>query len=138
MNGSKNNICLALLAFRDGGKVMLNRRADTDIEAWEFIGGGVEVGETPFDAVRREIFEEVNYTLSPDDDLQFVGDYDFEYDETRAKVYFFTAKSPGIDKFSDSEEVFVCDLKFFDAADALDLTLLPLTRKLLEHEDITV
>ena len=104
-NGSKNNICLALLAFRDGGKVMLKRRADADIEAWEFIGGGVEVGETPFDAVRREIFEEVNYTLSPDDDLQFVGDYDFEYDETRAKVYFFTAKSPGIDKFSDSEEV---------------------------------
>ena len=42
MVGVKNNVRVALIAFRDGDKILLNRRADTNGTMWEFIGGGIE------------------------------------------------------------------------------------------------
>lgn len=64
MDSVKKNIEVALLAFISNDKVLLNRRADADSEMWEFIGGGVENGETPQDAIQREILEEVGYPVS--------------------------------------------------------------------------
>ena len=109
MNAVINNIRVALIAFRDGDKILLNRRADTNGTMWEFIGGGIEAGETPHEAIRREIVEEVNYALSTDDDLQFVDELRITYGDVQATVYCFTAPLPGLDKFSDSNEVFVRD-----------------------------
>ena len=88
---------------------MLNRRADTNGTMWEFIGGVLESRETPHEAIRREIVEEVNYALSTDDDLQFVDELRITYGDVQATVYCFTAPLPGLDKFSDSNEVFVRD-----------------------------
>ena len=132
MNAVINNICVALIAFRDGDKILLNRRADTNGTMWEFIGGGIEAGETPREAIRREIAEEVNYTLSTDDSLQFVDELRITYGDAQAAVYCFTAQLPGLDKFSDSDEVFVRDLALFSRDEALELELLPMTRMILE------
>ena len=131
-NDVKQCVHVSLIAFRDGDKILLNRRADTGGTMWEFIGGGIEVGETPHEAIRREIAEEVNYTLSTDDGLQFVDELRITYGDVRATVYCFTAQLPGLDKFSDSDEVFVRDLALFSRDEALELELLPMTRKLLE------
>ncbi len=133
MNAVINNICVALIAFRDGDKILLNRRADTNGTMWEFIGGGIEAGETPREAIRREIAEEVNYTLSTDDSLQFVDELRITYGDAQAAVYCFTAQLPGLDKFSDSDEVFVRDLALFSRDEALELELLPMTRMILEN-----
>ena len=133
MNAVINNICVALIAFRDGDKILLNRRADTNGTMWEFIGGGIEAGETPREAIRREIAEEVNYTLSTDDSLQFVDELRITYGDAQAAVYCFTAQLPGLDKFSDSDEVFVRDLALFSRDEALELGLLPMTRMILEN-----
>ena len=133
MNAVINNICVALIAFRDGDKILLNRRADTNGTMWEFIGGGIEAGETPREAIRREIAEEVNYTLSTDDGLQFVDELRITYGDVQAAVYCFTAPLPGLDKFSDSDEVFVRDLALFSRDEALELELLPMTRMILEN-----
>ena len=133
MNAVINNICVALIAFRDGDKILLNRRADTNGTMWEFIGGGIEAGETPREAIRREIAEEVNYTLSTDDGLQFVDELRITYGDVQATVYCFTARLPGLDKFSDSDEVFVRDLALFSRDEALELELLPMTRMILEN-----
>lgn len=132
MNAVINNIRVALIAFRDGDKILLNRRADTNGTMWEFIGGGIEAGETPREAIRREIAEEVNYTLSTDDSLQFVDELRITYGDAQAAVYCFTAQLPGLDKFSDSDEVFVRDLALFSRDEALELELLPMTRMILE------
>jgi len=137
MDPAKKNIEVALLAFISNDKVLLNRRADADSEMWEFIGGGVENGETPQDAIKREILEEVGYLVSQKKDkLQFIGDLSFEDHRIVAKVHFFTAKFPGFEYLSDSDETFVADLKFFNLDDALKLTLLPITRELLEKQYI--
>ena len=58
-NDVKQCVHVSLIAFRDGDKILLNRRADTGGTMWEFIGGGIEAGETPHEAIRREIAEEV-------------------------------------------------------------------------------
>ena len=131
-NDVKQCVHVSLIAFRDGDKILLNRRADTGGTMWEFIGGGIEVGETPHEAIRREIAEEVNYTLSTDDSLQFVDELRITYGDAQAAVYCFTAQLPGLDKFSDSDEVFVRDLALFSRDEALELELLPMTRRLLE------
>lgn len=131
-NDVKQCVHVSLIAFRDGDKILLNRRADTGGTMWEFIGGGIEVGETPHEAIRREIAEEVNYTLSTDDSLQFVDELRITYGDVQTTVYCFTAQLPGLDKFSDSDEVFVRDLALFSRDEALELELLPMTRKLLE------
>ena len=132
MNAVINKIRVALIAFRDGDKILLNRRADTNGTMWEFIGGGSEAGQTPHEAIRREIAEEVNYTLSTDDSLQFVDELRITYGDAQAAVYCFTAQLPGLDKFSDSDEVFVRDLALFSRDEALELELLPMTRMILE------
>ena len=132
MNAVINKIRVALIAFRDGDKILLNRRADTNGTMWEFIGGGIEAGETPHEAIRREIAEEVNYTLSTDASLQFVDELRITYGDAQAAVYCFTAQLPGLDKFSDSDEVFVRDLALFSRDEALELELLPMTRMILE------
>lgn len=138
MESVKKKIEVVLLAFTDNGKVLLNRRADADSEMWEFIGGGLENGETPYDAIKREILEEVGYTLSQEKDgLKFVGDLSFEDYRIVAKVHFFTAKFPGIEHFSDSDETFVVDLKLFSLDEALKLTLLPITREIIEKQYIS-
>lgn len=138
MESVKKKIEVALLAFTDNDKVLLNKRADAESEMWEFIGGGLENGETPYDAIKREILEEVGYTLSQEKDgLKFVGSLSFEDYRIVAKVHFFTAKFPGIEHFSDSDETFVADLKLFSLDEALKLTLLPITREIIEKQYIS-
>ena len=135
MDSVKKNIEVVLLAFISNNKVLLNWRADANSEMWEFIGGGVEDGETPLDAIQREILEEVGYLVSQKKDkLRFMGDLSFEDHRIIAKVHFFMAKFPGFEYFSDSDETFVADLKLFDLDDALKLTLLPITRELIEQQ----
>ena len=133
----KKKIEVALLAFTDNDKVLLNKRADAESEMWEFIGGGLESGETAHDAIRREILEEVGYNLAQEkDDLKLVGDFSFEDYRIVAKVHFFTAEFPGIEHFSDSDETLVADLKLFSLDEALKLKLLPITREIIEKQYI--
>lgn len=137
MKAAKKQIKVVLLAFRQGDKILLNRRADADSEMWEFIGGGIESGETPEAAIIREVKEELGYSLSKKaDTLTFVGELLFEDHKIIANAHIFTARLPQLKYFSSSDEVSVADLKLFTTADALQLTLLPLTREILENRYI--
>ena len=47
--------------IEDGGKLLVcqRRRGDTFGMMWEFPGGKLQAGETPAEALRRELFEEL-------------------------------------------------------------------------------
>ena len=58
---------VAVLILYDGdGRILLQHRtedAPTFPDCWAFFGGGLEEGETPEQAVEREIIEELAYKL---------------------------------------------------------------------------
>jgi len=55
--------CVCILPFLEDGRVILIRQYRRSFDSWqlEIPGGGVNEGETPEDAVRRELLEETGY-----------------------------------------------------------------------------
>jgi ADP-ribose pyrophosphatase YjhB (NUDIX family) len=50
----------------DAGRVLLGRRAlDPDKDRWDLLGGFVDEGEHPLDALRRELLEETGLEIEP-------------------------------------------------------------------------
>ncbi len=61
----KRDVSVVIL-YDDKGRVLLQHRADDAARSpgmWSFFGGGIEEGETHEEAVVRECFEELDYTL---------------------------------------------------------------------------
>ena len=120
-----------MLAFLDGNRILLNRRADAAGEMWEIIGGGIEKDELPIEAICREVQEEIGYALGEKDNLRQIKKFRFKSNKLTANVSLFAAIFPGLQAFSDSDETFVSDLKLFSFEDALNLTLLPITYEII-------
>jgi 8-oxo-dGTP diphosphatase len=93
----KERRAATLILYTKEKKVLLQHRAE-DAERlpgyWAVFGGGIEEGETPEEAVKREIFEEIEYKVknpvlfsqeeSIQGDLRVIG-HTFleEYDESQ-------------------------------------------------------
>lgn len=50
--------CAGAIVFNNEGKVFLGSRIETLDDAWQFPQGGIEENETPYEAAKRELFEE--------------------------------------------------------------------------------
>lgn len=61
-NGLRNNVGIVLI--NQESKVFLGKRSDKP-DAWQFPQGGINQGETPTDAMFRELYEELG--LTPND-----------------------------------------------------------------------
>ena len=55
-------VAVALILNKEKNKILIGRRAPTEPHSglWEFPGGKLEKGETPQEALRRELMEELN------------------------------------------------------------------------------
>ena len=51
--------CVGILLFNDEGKVFVGKRIDQTVEGWQMPQGGIDKGESPKQAVLRELMEEV-------------------------------------------------------------------------------
>ncbi|PCJ39558.1 MAG: RNA pyrophosphohydrolase [Alphaproteobacteria bacterium] len=51
--------CVGMMLLNDKGEVFVARRIDTTVEAWQMPQGGIDEGETPLEAVFREMEEEI-------------------------------------------------------------------------------
>ena len=77
-------------------------------EEWGFFGGGIEQGETPETALKREIKEELNFELK---EFKFFKKYQRALTQDYfVTSYFFLAPFPGFDKLKQEEGK---DMKLF-------------------------
>ena len=51
--------CVGIMLFNADGKVFVGNRLDQTVESWQMPQGGIDKGETPKEAVLRELKEEV-------------------------------------------------------------------------------
>lgn len=74
MSLTKRDVSLIVLYDSDKRILLQHRDGDWLPGYWGFFGGGIDDGETPEQAVKRESFEELNYTpINPK--LLFTHDY---------------------------------------------------------------
>lgn len=79
-----------ILLYDEEKKVLFQHRSDDAVRLpgyWAFFGGGIEKGETPQEAVKRETMEELNYELI---NPQLVMVQDFKGRDHAGKKYVFT------------------------------------------------
>ena len=81
---------VAAIIEKDGKVLFCKRGAGGNCEGlWEFPGGKIEPGETPFDAIAREIKEELSAEIEP---TEIFCEYPFSYPEKDIYFYFIKAK----------------------------------------------
>jgi putative (di)nucleoside polyphosphate hydrolase len=51
--------CVGVMLFNEDGLVFVGRRIDMTVEAWQMPQGGIDAGESPWQAARRELLEEI-------------------------------------------------------------------------------
>ncbi|HUE64855.1 MAG TPA: RNA pyrophosphohydrolase [Rhizomicrobium sp.] len=51
--------CVGIMLLNPEGKVFVGKRIDQTVEGWQMPQGGIDKGETPRQAVMRELLEEV-------------------------------------------------------------------------------
>ena len=56
----KYRSCAGAVVFNKKGQVLLGSRVESNNDAWQFPQGGIERNETPAQAAKRELFEEMN------------------------------------------------------------------------------
>lgn len=84
-------VAVAVLQAQD--RVFLRRRRNTDhLEGfWEFPGGKIEEGETPEQALIREVSEETNLNLDVHR-LEELLVVEHQYPERRVRLHFFRCR----------------------------------------------
>jgi ADP-ribose pyrophosphatase YjhB (NUDIX family) len=124
---------VALLAFDVEGRLLLQQRADDG--SWSLVGGLLEIGEAPEDAIRREVAEEVGLELGELELVDAVGGADYFHDYPQGRVYGVTVvyRTSGVrgQPRPDPEESRAA--RFFPLADLPD-DLEGTTRRILERQ----
>ena len=67
---------VAAAIYDEEGRLLLQEKEG---EAWSLPAGAIEPGETPEEAVRREVLEETGLTIDPEKVLGVFGGRDFRY-----------------------------------------------------------
>ena len=115
--------------IREGNKVFATQRGYGDYkDGWEFPGGKIEPGETPQQALAREIKEELDTEIA-------VGDYlttiEYDYPTFHLSMQCFWCKIvDGTPVLIEHEAARWLDLEHIDSVDWLpaDLTIIPLIK----------
>ena len=90
MRSAQSELHVALIILYDSDNRFLLQHRTTRAERapgyWGFFGGSIKKGETPEDTVRREAFEELNYTAK---DPKLIVEQDFKLNQVLGHMYVF-------------------------------------------------
>jgi len=114
------NIAAGILINDENQVLICQRKEDTSHPLkWEFPGGKIEEGETPREALRRELVEELAVDIQIDDELV---EYDYTYPNGRTvNLTFYTITDylpePMNLTFADIQWIDIADLDEYDFLD---------------------
>ncbi len=116
------------------GALLLERRSDCD--RWGLVGGGLEVDETPTQALRREVLEETGLTVVGESLMCVAADPTriVRYPDgntLRVISFVYVSTIEDFDTLGYSEESL--DLRFFDPAELATLDVIETARPLIER-----
>ena len=93
MKETIKTVCVVAAVIRDGGRVFATQRGyGPQKDGWEFPGGKIEPGETPRQALAREIREELDTDVLVEDMLCRV-EYDYPAFHLSMRCYFCSVLS---------------------------------------------
>lgn len=110
----------AIIFYDDKGRVLIqDRRAISKHgEEWGYFGGGIEKNETPEQAIKREIKEELNYTLN---EFTFLKKYTYTFKNIlHVEVNMFVAPLPNLSELIQKEGT---NMELFNLSDAKKLKM---------------
>lgn len=92
----------AVIFYDDKNRILLQDRTGykNPGEEYGFWGGGIENGETPEQALVREIKEELNYNLK---DFKFIGVFYGQHKDFKLIMYTFISKLVDVSNFKQKE-----------------------------------
>jgi len=114
---------------REGRVLLIKRAQEPNKGFWSFPGGRIELGETIFEAVQREVFEETGCTVEPEKVFQ-VYDWITRDDSGEIKFHYVvnyvrcSYRSGEARATSDAS-----DVRWVAEPDIADLTMHPFARE---------
>lgn len=124
----KHNKAVEVVAavIKDGDRIFATQRGYGEFkDGWEFPGGKVETGETPEEALVREIKEELNTDIEVDDLIATV-EHDYPTFHIVMHCYWAKVKSGSLDLLEHEAA------KWLDRAHIESVDWLPPDKKLVE------
>jgi hypothetical protein len=125
-----------ILFYNKKGQILLQGRSgkvSKSGEEWGFFGGGIDEGETPEQAILREVKEELGYDLKK---VIKIGNYENQYYNPKAKahrkLYRTIFATPLNDKIINSKVIEGDKSKLFTTDEAKGLKIIPGDKEVIE------
>jgi 8-oxo-dGTP pyrophosphatase MutT (NUDIX family) len=125
---------VCIIFYDELGRILLHNRDDAP-EYWALLGGGIEAGEHPLDAIKREMREEIGLETSESGNpILFLKTINHMLNEEKElELHLFEAKFPGFSLLKDSSEVKLKELQFFALEEAKNAKKLPFAELVINN-----